>query len=64
MNKAAGAGIAIVIIAVIIGVAYSVYSPDANEGNVSVDGTEIIDKESDHTDYSVELTEKMGLKTP
>ena len=66
MNKAASAGIAIVIIAVIIGVTYSISSSDTSVDNLPIVEEEIVteEPESTGTDYSVGLSENIGLKTP
>ncbi len=80
MNRAGGIGIAILIIVVIIGVAYSMSSSDTSEDNlptveeVTLDETisveeEIVSEELEEpeqtgTDFSEELTEKLGLKSP
>lgn len=66
MNKVAGIGIAIVIIIAIIGTAYSMSLSDTNEDNIPIVVNEVITEEPENTgtDFSVELTEKIGLKTP
>ncbi len=66
MNKVVGIGIIIVIIMAIIGVAYSMSSSDTSEDNIPIVVKEAIieEPESTGTDFSVELTEKIGLKTP
>jgi len=77
VNKAAGIGIAIVIIGAIIGVAYSMSSSNTSEDNlptveeIILDESisvkeEIVSEEPEQTgnDFSVELTESIGLKTP
>ena len=80
MNRAGGIGIAILIIVAIIGVAYSMSSSDTSEDNlptveeVTLDETisveeEIVSEELEEpeqtgTDFSEELTEKLGLKSP
>ena len=64
MNKAACVGIAVVIIAAIIGVAYSISSSDTSVDNLPIIEEEIITEEAQSTDYSVGLSENIGLKTP
>ncbi len=83
VNKSAGIGIAAIIIALIIGIAYSSSSTEPSEENlptieeldlgesVSLEGEivaeeleEIEEPEQTSTDFSVELTEKLGIKSP
>ena len=80
MNKSAGIGIAAIIVIIIIGIAYSSYSTEPSEENlptteeldlgesISIEeeivAEELEEPEQTGTDFSVELTEKMGLKSP
>ena len=82
MNKAAGIGIAVIIIAIIVGIAYSVSSSDENlptvdeldlnesvlleEELASEEPEEVASEELEEAgrEFSVELTEAIGLKSP
>ena len=73
MNKVAGIGIAVIVIAVVIVAAMS-YSDDSGTtdtittqvGPFTVESSQEISKEetAEGTDYSVLLTEKLGIKSP
>ena len=75
MNKVAGIGIAVVVIAVVIVAAMSFSSDPATTADSTTitqvgpfmveSGQEISQEETDvGTDYSVLLTEKIGVKSP
>ena len=76
MNKPIGIGIAVIAIVLIVGIAYSLSSTESDEKNLSIiedndlDNLTAVEKEgiSVHEqagkEFSVELTEKIGLKSP
>ena len=80
MNKTAIIGIGVVIIVLIIGIAYSSTSTEPSEENLptieeldldesvsleeEIVAEELEEPEQTGTDFSVELTEKLGLKSP
>ena len=73
MNKSVGIGIAVIAIVLIVGIAYSLSSIESDEKNLSViededliSGEEEIISIPEQTgkEFSVELTEKIGLKSP
>ena len=73
MNKPIGIGIAVIAIVLIVGIAYSLSSIESDEKNLSViededliSGEEEIISIPEQTgkEFSVEFTEKIGLKSP
>jgi len=77
VNKFAGIGIAAIIIALIIGIVYSSSSTEPSDEDLPVTEEldldesvsleeEIVSEEPEQTgtDFSVELTEKIGIKSP
>ena len=75
MNKPIGIGIVVITIVLIVGIAYSLSSTDSDEKNLSVIDVDLDDltsgdeetisaPEQTGKEFSVELTEKIGLKSP
>ena len=80
VKKSAGIGIAAIIIALIIGIAYSSSLTESSEENLptteelnldesvsleeEIVSEELEEPEQTGTDFSVELTEKLGIKSP
>jgi hypothetical protein len=76
MNKPIGIGIAVIAIVLIVGIAYSLSSTESDEKNLSIiedndlDNLTAVEKEGISVpeqagkEFSVELTEKIGLKSP
>jgi len=76
MNKSLSIGIVVIVIVIISGIAYSLSSTESNEKNLSIiedidldDLTSVEEEtisipEQTGREFSVEFTEKIGLKSP
>ena len=76
MNKPIGIGIAVIAIVLIVGIAYSLSSTESDEKKLPImenndldnlttgEKEEISVPEQTGKEFSVELTEKIGLKSP
>jgi len=76
MNKSISIGIAVIVIVIIVGIAYSLSPTESDEKNLSIiedvnldDLTSVEEEtvsipEQTGKEFSVEFTEKIGLKSP